>query len=76
MKNEREFELVGEVTISVHTNVRAKSLKEAIKIAEGRALTSIKNTWEDDPDEEWCTSGELDGTVTIIEVDGEEYENV
>lgn len=63
-----KWSLVGEVTISVSTEVEAETEEEARAIAECRDLVTLKATWQDDPDSEWCTSGELDGSVTIIEV--------
>ncbi len=59
------YKLCSLVTISVHTEVEADSLEEAIAIANERGLSMIHD--EGDPTEEWVTSGELDGTIGDIE---------
>lgn len=59
----------GQVTISVSTRVEAKSKKEAKKLAADRGLVNLCRQCADgDPDDEWVTSGELDGIPSILEI--------
>ena len=57
------YRVTALMTISVHTDVEAASLAQAIELAEDRQPGAI---WESDSSEsvreEWRTSGELDGT--------------
>ena len=61
----KTYRVEAEVTISVSTLVEAKSMAEAIRIAEQRGMTAIH---ENCPDEtaEWVTTGELDGEATNL----------
>jgi len=65
----KKYHLVGEITISVNTCVEASSKERALKIASEREKVEIRATWQDDPESEWCTSGELDGEVQNIIVE-------
>ena len=59
-----KFRVVGLVTISMSTLVEAATEAEAIEIANDRTIMSLCHqcaSGEDD-DQEWVTSGELDGT--------------
>lgn len=56
--DEREYCLTGTATVSVTLTVEASSRAEAIK----KARAAMDSEWECD---------EVDGTVTIIEADGE-----
>lgn len=63
-----KFIVTGEVTISVHTVVEAKNEKEARVIATGRVVQGLCHQCADSrsADEEWRTSGELDGEPTNL----------
>jgi hypothetical protein len=62
--------VVAEVTISIHTYVEAESGEEAMDVAEGRPMHSLCYQCGGDStvDEEWCTSGELDGSPVKMRV--------
>lgn len=67
----------GEITISVHTIVSARSAAEARKVAdrEGSMMSLCHHCADGANSEEpgeWRTSGELDSAVTITEA--EEYD--
>lgn len=52
----------GEMTISVHTLVQANSENEAIEAAGDHPVVGLCHQCASgNPQEEWCTSGELDG---------------
>ena len=59
------FIVTGEMTISVHTEVEADTMGEAIKIADGRPAMGpcyhCARSASEESEEEWRTSGELDG---------------
>jgi hypothetical protein len=66
----KKYRVVSRVTISMHTDVEAKSIKDAKEIALGRPL--VRLCWQcsgGDKTTKWCTSGELDGEPKIVEVD-------
>jgi len=65
----KRYHLTSGVTISLNTVVEARSKSEALKIARERRLVDIRATWQDDPEEEWCTSGELDGEIGEITIE-------
>lgn len=65
----KRYHMTSEVTISLNTVVEARSKSEALKIAKERKLVDLRATWQDDPEEEWCTSGELDGELGEIIVE-------
>lgn len=73
-----KFLVGGEITISMHTIVEAETVEEAKEIASQRPLMSLCWSCSDskEADQEWRTSGELDGEVTIREDENgvEEYE--
>lgn len=57
------YRVVAMMTISVHTDVEANSAEQAIELAHDRQPTTIwENNDENEVNESWCTSGELDGT--------------
>lgn len=58
------FNLTAKVTISLHTEVEAETLEEAIKIAEDRHIEKYQYGDEDQSKECWVSS----------EYDGEPYE--
>jgi hypothetical protein len=55
--------ITGELTISVCTEVRAESLAQAKRIAANRSAMTLCHRCSGDEhvNEEWVTSGELDG---------------
>lgn len=67
----KRFRVTGVATISVHTDVDAETPEEAIKIAQGRPMQGLcfqcANT--EGADDEWRTSGELDGEPGDLEVE-------
>jgi hypothetical protein len=70
----RKFLVVGQITISVSTDVMATSADEAKSIAMERPIMSLCNQCATgSPEDEWVTSGELDGgdpdNVTVMEDD-------
>lgn len=61
-----KFTVSGHVTISVNTDVVAKSRAEAKRIAAERGMMSFCHQCATgEPHCEWVTSGEPDGEVTI-----------
>jgi uncharacterized OsmC-like protein len=67
-----KFHLIATVTISVHTDVEADTLEKAIEIAEERSLCTVGDPgmYGASSEHEWCHSGELDGTVEDIHLEG------
>ena len=69
MPDNKRYLVTGEVTISIHTYVMARSKREAIRLAKDIPLPAIHHSTHQDPEdeslpgfwEEWRTSGELDG---------------
>lgn len=62
-----KYRVIGHVTISVSVVVDAKSPEEARRLALDAPMQSLCNQCASGVDEEWSTSGELDGSVTIPE---------
>lgn len=62
-KKLKKYRIQALVTISVHTEVEAKSGKEAgeIALADRSMISLCHQCGGGDPTQEWCTSGELDG---------------
>ena len=79
MAKDKKYLVTGCVTISVHTEVTAKSVREAKRKALELPLCSVHHDTYDEPCDndgnwtEWRTSGELDGEVQELhaEVDDE-----
>ena len=70
MSELRKFMVVGTITISVHTDVEARDEEEAIEIAVGRPVMSLCHQCaRGDSNEEWATSGELDGEPCDLRVE-------
>lgn len=66
----KKYTVSGVVTISVHTDVEARSPSEAKRIACGRGMVALcARCAEGEPSEEWVTSGELDGEPDRLEVE-------
>lgn len=63
------YMVTGEMTISVHGYVDADSPEEAKKLAEDMPLQTFCNQCANGNDDEWSTSGELDGVPCNIEVE-------
>jgi len=61
------YTVYAECTISIHTVVEAKSMKEAFKKARDRAMESIHG--QGDQHNEWVTSGELDGVPERLRIE-------
>lgn len=59
-----KYRISGQVTISIFTEVEADTPEAAIEEAEGRPMKRLCWSCSDSKteDEEWVTSGELDGT--------------
>lgn len=67
-KKKRTYTVIGEVTISIYTEVEATSEEEARELAEGRSMSELGvNACCEEPDEAWVAD-ELDGEPTILEV--------
>lgn len=66
----KRFSVVGLLTISVHTVVRAVDETQAEERALNRGVQSLchqcASDYDHDEEKEWRTSGELDGTVEEI----------
>lgn len=58
-----KYMVTSAITISMHTEVEADSAEEAKEIASQRGIMSMCHSCarSDGDDEEWRTSGELDG---------------
>lgn len=68
-----KFSVSGEVTISVHTDVEAETEEEAKKIAADRGTQSFcYQCARGEPEQEWTTTGDIDGEITITGVYAEE----
>jgi hypothetical protein len=68
--NVPKFTVSALVTISLHTEVEAPSLQEAVKEAESREVMRLCHVCSgQDAGKKWVTSGELDGTPEITEVE-------
>lgn len=59
----KKFRVCGVITISVYTEVEAETPEEARKLAEEQpVMTLCHYCVSGEPDREWVTNGELDGT--------------
>lgn len=56
-----KFKLTAKVTISVHTEVEAKTLKEALKIADDRSIE--ESNWDGENKNDSWVSDEFDGEI-------------
>jgi hypothetical protein len=75
----KKYFVTASVAISIHQTVRAKSKRDALRIAQGLSMPSIHDSeqslWLDDQDDDaenpevWATSGELDGEAQGIAVE-------
>jgi hypothetical protein len=66
----RDYNVVAQVTISVHTVVEAGSIEEAIELAQERSVIQLCHQCASgDEMSEWVTSGELDGEPTDLRVE-------
>lgn len=64
------YVVAGQVTISVHTVVEAKSKAAAKREAQSRGVQGLCHYCASrDSGEEWVTSGELDGEPKITEIE-------
>lgn len=70
-----KYLVMAEMTISVHTEVEADTLEEAIEIAQGRPVMGLchqcaASAGSSHADlEEWRTNGELDGEPARIQAE-------
>lgn len=67
-----KFIVTGEITISVHVEVEAKSVAAARKAAVDMPMMTLCHqcaSGAEDYPEEWRTSGEFDGEPTNIRVE-------
>ncbi len=76
----RRYAVSASVTISLNAYVYARSEKEALMLAENLALPTIHederlNAEKGASDEEWRTSGELDGFPFALSAEEEEEED-
>ncbi len=70
MGKKRKYKVSGSVTISVYTEVEATSKAEAVRLAQEHPMQSFCHQCSTgSPDEEWTTSGELDGEPTDVRVE-------
>jgi hypothetical protein len=70
----KRYAVTAQVTISIHTYVKAETPEEAYNIAEARPMVGLCYQCGGDGsvNEEWCTSGELDGSPDKMRVEEEE----
>lgn len=61
----------GHVTVSISTTVEAKSVREAKRLALEQPMQSFCSQCSSGHDEQWVTSGELDGEPQIDSVEEE-----
>lgn len=66
-----KYRVTGQVTISVSTVVEAQNKGEAILESYKRDLQSLPSSHHEDDTREWCHSGELDGSVRVVDVEEE-----
>lgn len=64
-----KYRVVGHVTISVSVLVEAKSEKKAKTSALQMPMQTFCYECANGQDDEWSTSGELDGEVTVTAVE-------
>ena len=64
-----KYLVVGLVTISVHVEVEADSEEGALHAAQEAPMLSLCRRCAVGQPDEWSTSGELDGEVTIATVE-------
>lgn len=73
MSTLKKYTLSAEVTISLHAVVYAKSKKHALELGGDLGMPTIhedsRYNNSDESDEEWRTSGELDGEAMAIEAE-------
>jgi hypothetical protein len=67
----KRFRVAGVATISVHTDVDAETPEEAIQIAKWRPMQRLcfQCSGAEGADDEWRTSGELDGEPDELEAE-------
>lgn len=67
----RKYTVSAEVTISIWTIVEAASPEEAKEMAAERSMPSLCHqcAGSEGADEEWRTSGDLDGEATNLRID-------
>jgi hypothetical protein len=66
------YYVVAEMTISVGTEVEARSAEQAKDIASRRGVMTLCHSCASNREgrtTEWCTSGELDGEPEIVAVE-------
>lgn len=70
------YTVEAQIVISVFTEVEADSEREAISIAAQRNVTDLcASCANKSPDEEWVTTGELDGEPQKLTIGGAEVDN-
>jgi hypothetical protein len=68
----KKFMVVGQSTISVHTEVEAENEEKAIEEAMERGMMTLcYQCSRGDPDKEWVTSGELDGIPEPLDLEND-----
>lgn len=72
--SKRRFRVIGTMTISVHAVVEAKDESEARELAEDLGVQSFCYQCSSGDQEEWSTTGELDGEPRIESVEEVESE--
>ncbi len=69
----KRYRVTSEVTISLSTVVYAKSKAQALSLASDKPIVSLCHQCADgEQDEEWVTSGELDGEPQNLVVEEED----
>lgn len=69
MSKKKTYRVAAEVTISIYTDVEARSRKEALALAAERTMAEIHHSTYDVSslaEDEWVTSGELDGSAVNL----------
>jgi hypothetical protein len=71
----KRYRVVGQMTITVMTEVKASSKREAREIARNRdVMGPCHHCASADASEKWVTSGELDGTPRPLPFASETFE--
>lgn len=75
MPAKKKYVASGEITISVSTTVKATSVTQAKRLAAEQPMQSLcGQCGHPDYDNEWGTSGELDGEVKITSAEEDDAE--
>lgn len=63
------FRVTGQVTISCYVDIAAETEERAKRLAVDAPMQTFCNSCASGDDGAWSTSGELDGTPTVLSVE-------